>query len=326
VSSQVQILKVVVASPGDVQAERDTLPGVVDELNRSTAADRHRRLEIKSWQTDAFPGFHVDGPQGLIDGVLKIEDCDVLIGIFWKRFGTPVRDAASGTEHEIMLAYEAWKRKGYPQIMLYFKTKGHTSQTSEEIQQWDRLLKFKNGLPAEGLWWSFKSSSEFEKLVRNHLNHLLRNSQIRSLAPSPNLSINILGTETYDYSRVTTVDFCIINESPKHVTLTDLSVEILRVDPIIEYSITSLGALFSPIKYEVHLEPRKSTTLITTQRFMYQPNERDDFQLELKSPPGFEYEIRISAQHRNILQKVTEQIFSESVVVRFPSSVVPNNQ
>ncbi len=33
VMKQVQILKIVVASPGDVQAERDVLPVVIDELN-----------------------------------------------------------------------------------------------------------------------------------------------------------------------------------------------------------------------------------------------------------------------------------------------------
>ena len=34
----VHLLRIVVASPGDVQAERDALPAVLEELNRGIAA------------------------------------------------------------------------------------------------------------------------------------------------------------------------------------------------------------------------------------------------------------------------------------------------
>src|SRR5215510_8771826 len=97
--SQVQILRIVVASPGDVQAERNALATVVEELNHGIA--RALRSACTSpGEADAYPGFHLEGPQGLIDPILRIETCDILIGIFWKRFGTPVIDAQSGTEHE----------------------------------------------------------------------------------------------------------------------------------------------------------------------------------------------------------------------------------
>ena len=74
--SEAKILRVVVASPGDVQAERDRVPVVVAELNRGVAADRGLRLEVYRWETDVYPGFHAEGPQGLIDPILRIEDSD----------------------------------------------------------------------------------------------------------------------------------------------------------------------------------------------------------------------------------------------------------
>jgi hypothetical protein len=37
---QARILKIVVASPGDVQAERDMIPAIVDELNKGIADER----------------------------------------------------------------------------------------------------------------------------------------------------------------------------------------------------------------------------------------------------------------------------------------------
>ena len=66
------------------------------------------------WETDARPGRHLEGPQGLIDERMEIGDADVVIGIFWKRFGTPTADAASGTEHELRRAWAAWREHGRP--------------------------------------------------------------------------------------------------------------------------------------------------------------------------------------------------------------------
>ena len=80
----INLLRIVVASPGDVQPERDALPAVLAELNRGIAATQHLRLELGRWETDTYPGFHPEGPQGLIDPILRIEDCDVLLGIFWR--------------------------------------------------------------------------------------------------------------------------------------------------------------------------------------------------------------------------------------------------
>ena len=113
-----QVLRIVVASPGDVQAERDSLDGIVSELNKSTAADRDISIELTKWETDTYPGFHADGPQGLIDPILKIPECDLLLGIFWKRFGTPTADGTTGTEHEIRTAVAAWQETGKPQVCL----------------------------------------------------------------------------------------------------------------------------------------------------------------------------------------------------------------
>jgi hypothetical protein len=48
---QVQILRIVVASPSDVQAERNALVTVVEELNHGMASDHEVRLELARWET-----------------------------------------------------------------------------------------------------------------------------------------------------------------------------------------------------------------------------------------------------------------------------------
>lgn len=169
-----KVLRIVVASPSDVQQERGVLDDVVAEVNRGVAADRCIRLEVVRWETDAHPGFDPGGPQGLIDPLLGITDCDFLIGIFWKHFGTPTQDAKSGTEHEIRMAYESWKRSGKPQILIYFNERPAALKTSTEADQWALVLRFKENFPKEGLWWSYRGSAQFEKLARNHLTQYVR--------------------------------------------------------------------------------------------------------------------------------------------------------
>jgi HEAT repeat protein len=171
--SDKRTVRIIVASPGDVQAERDLMPAVIDELNPGIAADRDLRLELYRWETDAYPGFHPEGPQGLIDSILNIEDCDLLVGIFWKRFGTPTKDTQTGTQHEILRAYLGWQHNRKPQIMVYFNQKGASPKSKEETDQWGKVLDFKRNFPKEGLWWDYKGKAGFERLVRNHLTQFI---------------------------------------------------------------------------------------------------------------------------------------------------------
>jgi tetratricopeptide (TPR) repeat protein len=126
----------------------------------------------------------------LIDSLLKIRECDLLIAIFWKRFGTQVKDAKSGTEHEFRAAYEAWKKNRTPQIMVYFSQKKYAPKSKAETDQAGLVLQFKEAFPGEGLWSDYKNIADFERQVRNHLTTLLSqqfpiNKSISVTQPSP---------------------------------------------------------------------------------------------------------------------------------------------
>ncbi|MBN1480816.1 SUMF1/EgtB/PvdO family nonheme iron enzyme [candidate division KSB1 bacterium] len=168
------VLRIVLSSPNDVVAERDRVELVIAELNKGLAADYNVLFETVRWETDAFPGFHKKGPQGLIDPVLDIAQCDILIGIFAKRFGTPTQDAESGTEHEFINAYKSWQEKESPQIMIYFKDAEFRFATSAQVQQYQQVIQFREKFPKEGLYWLYQDITEFERLVRQHLIHYLK--------------------------------------------------------------------------------------------------------------------------------------------------------
>lgn len=166
---QLSVLNVVVASPSDVQVERDAVALVIEEINSTIGRSNGIRLELLRWETDAYPGFHLDGPQGLIDEILNIEDCDIFIGIFWNRFGTPTKRGQSGTEHEFRKAYDAWRENGSPRIMFYFNQAPYTPQSSQQAEQKMQVLQFKEEFPEEGMWHAYTGEREFESEIRLHL-------------------------------------------------------------------------------------------------------------------------------------------------------------
>ncbi|MGO9901768.1 MAG: tetratricopeptide repeat protein [Solirubrobacteraceae bacterium] len=175
------LVRVVVVSPGDVADERETVVSVVEELNRRVAPDKGVLLRVWRWETDARPGLHLEGPQGLIDERMEIAESDVVVGIFWKRFGTPTGDAQSGTEHELRMAWESWRQAGRPDVMVYFSAAPASPSTSTELEQWQRVLKFREQLPKEQLWWSYTTPVQFERLVRAHLEDVI----VRRAAQAP---------------------------------------------------------------------------------------------------------------------------------------------
>ena len=108
---------------------------------------------------------------------MDIENCDILIGIFWKHFGTPTKQALSGTEHEFINAYKSWQNKGLPQIMMYFKDTEVNFETSAEVEQYKKVMQFREKFPSDGLYWTFKDIPQFERLVRNHLTQYLKHKE-----------------------------------------------------------------------------------------------------------------------------------------------------
>jgi hypothetical protein len=171
----VELLRIVVASPEDVKPERECVEGVATELNRGLADVFGVRLDVVRWETDSFPGFNQAGSQEHIDTALSMDTSDLVVGILWKRFGTPVSDAAFGTEHELRGAYNSWERTRCPQIMVYFNQAPPGQLSPDESAQWEKVKQFqRDPMFKKGLWWKYSGAPEFEKLLRQHLTQYLR--------------------------------------------------------------------------------------------------------------------------------------------------------
>lgn len=168
-----RVVRVIAVSPGDVPRERKRLAVVIEELNRNLAREMGFELRLWRWETDASPGLHLEGTQGLIDEAMRMEDADVVVGIFLNRLGTPTRSAGSGTAHELRRAWDLWKNHGRPQVFVYYCQRKTRLRTSAEAAQLLALLKFREATPSEQLWWEYDTATAFERDVRQHISGYL---------------------------------------------------------------------------------------------------------------------------------------------------------
>jgi hypothetical protein len=79
--------------------ERTIAREEIHRWNSLHALDTKIVLLPVGWETDATPDLQARG-QEIINHQL-VDTCDLLIGIFWTRLGTPTLAAESGTAEEI---------------------------------------------------------------------------------------------------------------------------------------------------------------------------------------------------------------------------------
>lgn len=183
-STQINKVRLFIASPGDVQSEREALSKVINELNltiSTIAPEKGIILELVRWETHCYPA--MGRVQSIINKQIGIYD--IFIGIMWRRFGTPTGVAESGTEEEFKLAYHEWeKNKKTPHIMFYFCQAGSAPpKLSEEIEQFKKIIAFRSELSKKGFVWEYPDHTSFADIVRPHLIQVL--SSIFPVTASP---------------------------------------------------------------------------------------------------------------------------------------------
>jgi hypothetical protein len=172
-SRRVNVLRVFVASPDDVRKERERLKLIIDEVNKEIGSESGVQLELVKYETDVTPGMASD-PQDVIDKQIN-DDYDIFIGILWKKFGTPTKNASSGTEAEFNRAYERnTTSPGIVDIMIYFK-ESPIDRNEIDPKQIELIDGFRKNLGGKGiLWTTFKTMRQFEEGIRRHLHSVVR--------------------------------------------------------------------------------------------------------------------------------------------------------
>jgi hypothetical protein len=112
---------------------------------------------------------------------MQIDEVDIVVGVFWSRFGTPTMGVGSGTEHELRRAWESWRNHRRPNVMVFFCQR--PVPVSTDASQLVRLQAFQRELPHAQLWWEYTELDEFERCIRTQLrvvvNDVLRSRELR---------------------------------------------------------------------------------------------------------------------------------------------------
>ena len=155
------VVTVMIASPGDVQQERETIRSAIHEWNAINARDRKVVLLPAAWETNSAPSMD-DRAQGVLNKQI-LSTCDLLVGVFWSRIGTPTGTAKSGTVEEI----ETHLAKGKP-ALIYF-SRAPIPQHMIDDKQRRALQAFEDSLRPRGLLHEYHDVKNFNSDFSRHL-------------------------------------------------------------------------------------------------------------------------------------------------------------
>ena len=160
-----KILRAFLASPGDLQEERQAIRDVVAEFNDSWADELGYQVELLGWE-ETVAGY--GRPQHLINQ--EVDQCDLFIGMIYKRWGTPPSrsgEFTSGFHEEFERSMARRERSNSPEISLFFKTI-HEEFMRDPGDDLKRVLEFREQITSEKkiLFQKFSTVRDLEGLVR----------------------------------------------------------------------------------------------------------------------------------------------------------------
>lgn len=159
------ILRVLIASPSDVQQERQAIPEVIAAWNAANSLERAVIIEPVKWESHAVPGLY-GRPQEMINNQL-VDICDFLVGVFWTRLGTDTGVAPSGTAEEI----EEFRKAGKP-VLLYFSSRP-VDPDSINFEQYENLKTYRKSLESQGLFTKYQDVGELRENLARHINSVV---------------------------------------------------------------------------------------------------------------------------------------------------------
>jgi hypothetical protein len=171
---QANVLKVMIASPGDVAVERNMITEELFRWNNANAVSRGLMLHPVRWETHSSPemGAH---PQKIINERLLL-DADIVVGVFGRRIGTATPDYVSGSVEEIKRHVAAGKL-----AMLYFSHVAVDPNSIDQVQ-WAALKQFKEECKAGGLYAEYGTHEQLRADFGQHLAIALNRPQYLWLA------------------------------------------------------------------------------------------------------------------------------------------------
>lgn len=178
---QATVYKILIASPSDLKTERKAIPEVIHEWNDLHADKYGAMLQAIMWEKHAAPEMG-DRPQAIVNRQI-VDKCNILIGAFWTRLGTPTGVADSGTIEEI----EKFLKANKP-VLLYFSSRKIQPEDIDS-EQYKLLKKHREEYKKQGIVWKYKTIPELRRQLEKHITSTIEQLQASSKRKKPDLEI-----------------------------------------------------------------------------------------------------------------------------------------
>jgi hypothetical protein len=184
-----KIVRIFLASPGDVNEERRAAKSVVDEFNSLWADETGYHIELMGWE-DTVASY--GRPQATINQ--DLERCELFVGMIWKRWGTPpdtIGIYTSGFEEELETSIRNRKSRGKPDISLLFKNidKETLRDPGDQLKR-VIALKYSIVTKKELYFEEFDDLDDFKEKIRRRITKYVQRLRVSdsSQLPSENAS------------------------------------------------------------------------------------------------------------------------------------------
>ncbi len=158
--------RVLIASPGELAEERLAATEAIHEWNAQHSAAEGMVLLPVKWETHAVPTAGVR-PQEAIDRQL-VDQCDILVGMFWTKLGTSTGVAESGTVEEIDQFVAAKKP-----ALLYFSNRP-IEPGKLDLEQHQKLREFKADTYTKSLCGGFNRLEDAKPMILRDMTAQMR--------------------------------------------------------------------------------------------------------------------------------------------------------
>lgn len=182
------VYRILIASPSDVDEEREVAARVIQDWNDLNSFSKKIVLLPVRWETHSSPTFGIR-PQEAINRQI-VDDCDLLIGFFWTKIGTPTGEDLSGTIEEIKRVSNAGKH-----VMLYFSKRGKDPSQIDWVQL-QALNKFKDEVYKSALVEQYSSIVEFRDKISRQLEMKIRELQERKESIKEIITFSFMNTQS----------------------------------------------------------------------------------------------------------------------------------
>ena len=155
------VLTLFLASPSDLEAEREIVQKTVLRVNTTTGKIAGWSIDLQRWE-ESTPGY--GRPQSRINP--GVDSCDLFLGMLWRRWGQPTGKYTSGFEEEFCRALDRKKTTAKPEIWLFFKAVDE-SYIDDAGPQLSKVLEFKKKLIQKNIlqFQEFKDTDKWKDRI-----------------------------------------------------------------------------------------------------------------------------------------------------------------